>query len=404
MRGSALCPRSRSGSQRARNPWRARRMRRRSGRHRTRRAVPDSIRTTMPGRGVGPGLRNQPGRTQRAVRVSCRVAGSRTQRANRSVGHPPSSHRRGGRSGGHRPDRGRSGPESVSHGSPTCFARSPASKSSTTGRRGSLTSVYTRGSQRTGTLILLDGVPLNDPGGEVNLANLGQRRHRPHRGCAGAGERRIRRGSRRRCNPVVHPPGRPGEHGAEGRPLLRARQPGNRRLAGRPQRRLGLSPGLLAPRRAVSHHGRIAERRLSQHRRQRQRRAAHRRSYPTARRLSRGGFRGRGARPSRPTASSIRTPGRPIATPACRCAWTTPAAATSCNSFPSATIGCATCTPTRLWKVRTQLAALVRDVAEPAAANLPGPPARPQSTAGRDSSGDAPGDIGCHALSRGSRT
>jgi outer membrane cobalamin receptor len=42
-----------------------------------------------------------------------------------------------------------------------------------TGQRGGLTSLYTRGSQRTGTLVLLDGVPLNDPGGEVNLASLG---------------------------------------------------------------------------------------------------------------------------------------------------------------------------------------------------------------------------------------
>lgn len=38
------------------------------------------------------------------------------------------------------------------------------------GRLGSLTQVFTRGGQRTGTLVLLDGVPLNDPGGELNLA------------------------------------------------------------------------------------------------------------------------------------------------------------------------------------------------------------------------------------------
>ena len=40
------------------------------------------------------------------------------------------------------------------------------------GRPGSLTQVFTRGGQRTGTLVLLDGVPLNDPGGELNLASL----------------------------------------------------------------------------------------------------------------------------------------------------------------------------------------------------------------------------------------
>jgi vitamin B12 transporter len=41
-----------------------------------------------------------------------------------------------------------------------------------TGRRGSITSIFTRGAASTGTLLLLDGVPLNEPGGQVNLANL----------------------------------------------------------------------------------------------------------------------------------------------------------------------------------------------------------------------------------------
>jgi outer membrane cobalamin receptor len=41
-----------------------------------------------------------------------------------------------------------------------------------TGRRGGQTSIFTRGAERTGTLVLLDGVPLNDPGGEINFGNL----------------------------------------------------------------------------------------------------------------------------------------------------------------------------------------------------------------------------------------
>ena len=41
-----------------------------------------------------------------------------------------------------------------------------------TSRRGGLTGVFTRGAQRTGTLFLLDGVPINEPGGEMNLAHL----------------------------------------------------------------------------------------------------------------------------------------------------------------------------------------------------------------------------------------
>lgn len=48
----------------------------------------------------------------------------------------------------------------------------PGLQVTTTGRTGGLTSLFTRGAQRTGTLFLIDGVPVNDPGGEVNLAHL----------------------------------------------------------------------------------------------------------------------------------------------------------------------------------------------------------------------------------------
>lgn len=41
-----------------------------------------------------------------------------------------------------------------------------------TGRHGGQTLVFTRGAESTGTLVLLDGVPLNDPGGEFNFAHL----------------------------------------------------------------------------------------------------------------------------------------------------------------------------------------------------------------------------------------
>ncbi len=40
------------------------------------------------------------------------------------------------------------------------------------GRQGAETHVFTRGGQRTGTLVVLDGVPVNDPGGELNFAHL----------------------------------------------------------------------------------------------------------------------------------------------------------------------------------------------------------------------------------------
>lgn len=40
------------------------------------------------------------------------------------------------------------------------------------GRPGSVTSLFTRGGQSTATLLLVDGVPVNDPGGELNLAGV----------------------------------------------------------------------------------------------------------------------------------------------------------------------------------------------------------------------------------------
>ena len=41
-----------------------------------------------------------------------------------------------------------------------------------TGRQGGLTQVFTRGAQRTGTLVMIDGMPVNDPGGDLNFAHL----------------------------------------------------------------------------------------------------------------------------------------------------------------------------------------------------------------------------------------
>ena len=41
-----------------------------------------------------------------------------------------------------------------------------------TGRNGGLTSLFSRGGDSSSTLVLLDGMPLTDPGGAINLANL----------------------------------------------------------------------------------------------------------------------------------------------------------------------------------------------------------------------------------------
>jgi len=55
---------------------------------------------------------------------------------------------------------------------PDILREVPGLTVSRNGRDGSLTSVYARGAQRTATLVLLDGVPMNDPGGDINFANL----------------------------------------------------------------------------------------------------------------------------------------------------------------------------------------------------------------------------------------
>ncbi|HSW50213.1 MAG TPA: TonB-dependent receptor plug domain-containing protein, partial [Bryobacteraceae bacterium] len=48
----------------------------------------------------------------------------------------------------------------------------PGMQATTTGRYGGQTSIFTRGAARTGTLVLVDGVAVNDPGGEFNFGNL----------------------------------------------------------------------------------------------------------------------------------------------------------------------------------------------------------------------------------------
>jgi len=52
------------------------------------------------------------------------------------------------------------------------FREIPGLQVSAYGPTGALAYVYTRGAERTGTLVLLDGVPLNDPGGELHLENF----------------------------------------------------------------------------------------------------------------------------------------------------------------------------------------------------------------------------------------
>jgi vitamin B12 transporter len=48
----------------------------------------------------------------------------------------------------------------------------PGLQITASGPPGALAEVFTRGAERTGTLVLLDGVPLNDPGGEIHMEHL----------------------------------------------------------------------------------------------------------------------------------------------------------------------------------------------------------------------------------------
>ncbi len=68
-----------------------------------------------------------------------------------------------------------------------------------TGGVGNLTAVYVRGGESTYNKVLLDGIPLNEPGGSFNFATLVAREHRAHRSAArrALGAVRIRRDGKR---------------------------------------------------------------------------------------------------------------------------------------------------------------------------------------------------------------
>ncbi len=50
--------------------------------------------------------------------------------------------------------------------------QTPGFAFASSGRSGAVTSLFTRGGASTGTLVLLDGVPLNEPGGQIDFAHL----------------------------------------------------------------------------------------------------------------------------------------------------------------------------------------------------------------------------------------
>ncbi len=80
----------------------------------------------------------------------------------------------------------------------------PGLQVTASGPPGALASVFTRGADSTGTLVLLDGVPLNDPGGELHLENFTTEGLDRVEVVRGSRKRALRRRSRRRRDPTIH--------------------------------------------------------------------------------------------------------------------------------------------------------------------------------------------------------
>ena len=90
------------------------------------------------------------------------------------------------------------------------------------GSFGATTSLFTRGGQSNYTLVLVDGAPVNDPGGFADLAEPHHRQRGPDRGRPRPGQRALRRRRDQRRHPDLHP--------ARGARLLRQRRRHRRQL------------------------------------------------------------------------------------------------------------------------------------------------------------------------------
>ena len=73
-----------------------------------------------------------------------------------------------------------------------------------TGRNGGLTSVFARGGESDSALVLLDGIPLTEPGGGLDFAHLTSRGAGSDGSDPRAGERAVRSGGVERGDPDVH--------------------------------------------------------------------------------------------------------------------------------------------------------------------------------------------------------
>ena len=93
-------------------------------------------------------------------------------REHRRVGDTDRSARRPGRVRGHGVRRGGDRSGSSSRCSPISCAARRGRRSSATGAPGTVTSLFVRGGESNYTKVLLDGIPLNEPGGAFNLSNV----------------------------------------------------------------------------------------------------------------------------------------------------------------------------------------------------------------------------------------
>ncbi len=190
------------------------------------------------------------------------------------------------------------------------------------GPPGALAEVFTRGADYTGTLVLLDGVPLNDPGGECisRTSPEGLDRVEVVRGPESA---LFGAEAAAGVIQLFTKHGDPEDYGSAWLGFLRARQLSDRPLDRQPRRRPSIALRLFAERVGIPHRRRVAEHLLPQQHRHGEPRLQDLGLHAIARRLPHL-RRHRRASPARsPTASTIRFPMRKRAITLFRCAWTT---------------------------------------------------------------------------------
>ena len=135
----------------------------------------------------------------------------------------------------------------------------PGLQISAYGPPGALAEVFTRGADYTGTLVLLDGVPLNDPGGELHLENLSSEGLDRVEVVRGPESALFGAEAAAGVIQLVHQAWRSRERRSARLRFVRARKLSNRPLDRQSQRRPAVASRLFFERIGVSHRRRVAE-------------------------------------------------------------------------------------------------------------------------------------------------